>query len=437
MFVPSDGIYQAALGQDPALIEYGVQQQVLMATPTTLIGLLWAVHYGWRQELIAESAREIAESARELHRRLGRFVEPLAKIGRQLDSAVSSYNEAVGSFERRVIPQVRRIEQAGAALRARGRAPGDHRDQRPPDHRAAGVRAGPDAGDGEASGRVGSAQSADAGASPSPRRIPAGASSTTMISVKRHRHCGRQLVDEEEQQVEAQRQQRRERRAAQLPRAPHGDREQRAEHGRDEQVAVAHHRRAEHRALQPRQAGRRVCGVQRVVRPLQQIRDDERVSATAIATIPAASQRGGVTAASSTPSVTQLSADSTSAAASPARPPRSAQASANSGATSSARAGRGGWAFQASQPSASAASSGHRDQRQIGETLRARLFGCACDEHEADHRQRRDHRPAAAAQPSERTEAAQCPGPPPGRPGRARARRSRSRRGASPINIDL
>jgi DNA recombination protein RmuC len=115
MFVPSDGIYQAALAQDPALIEYGVQQQVLMATPTTLIGLLWAVHYGWRQELIAESAREIAESARELHRRLGRFVEPLSKIGRQLDSAVGAYNEAVGSFDHRVVPQVRRIERAGAA----------------------------------------------------------------------------------------------------------------------------------------------------------------------------------------------------------------------------------------------------------------------------------------------------------------------------------
>jgi DNA recombination protein RmuC len=115
MFVPSDGIYQAALAEDPALIEYGVQQQVLMATPTTLIGLLWAVHYGWRQELIAESAREIAESARELHRRLGRFVEPFAKVGRQLDSAVGAYNEAVGSFDHRVVPQVRRIEQAGAA----------------------------------------------------------------------------------------------------------------------------------------------------------------------------------------------------------------------------------------------------------------------------------------------------------------------------------
>src|SRR5205814_4783179 len=104
MLVPSAGIYQAALAEDPALIEHGVSQQVLMATPTTLIGLLWAVHYGWRQELIARSAREIAETARELHRRLGRFVEPLAKVGRQLDSAVGAFNEAVGSFDHRVVP---------------------------------------------------------------------------------------------------------------------------------------------------------------------------------------------------------------------------------------------------------------------------------------------------------------------------------------------
>jgi DNA recombination protein RmuC len=115
MFVPSDGIYHAAVAHDPALIEFGVAHQVLMATPTTLIGLLWAVHYGWRQELIAQSAREIADSARELHRRLGRFVEPLAKLGRQLDSAVGAYNEAVGSFDHRVVPQLRRIEDAGAA----------------------------------------------------------------------------------------------------------------------------------------------------------------------------------------------------------------------------------------------------------------------------------------------------------------------------------
>jgi len=115
MFVPSDGIYHAALSEDPGLLEYGVEQHVLLATPTTLIGLLRAVHYGWKQELIAKSAREIAETGRELHRRIARFVEPLAKVGRQLGSAVNAYNEAVGSFEARVVPQLRRIEEAGAA----------------------------------------------------------------------------------------------------------------------------------------------------------------------------------------------------------------------------------------------------------------------------------------------------------------------------------
>jgi DNA recombination protein RmuC len=119
MFVPSDGIYQAALAEDPALIEYGVAQQVLMATPTTLIGLLRAVHYGWRQEQIAESAREIAESARELHRRLGPFAEHLAKTGRQLDSAVNAYNKAVGSFDHKLVPQIRHIERAGVVASER------------------------------------------------------------------------------------------------------------------------------------------------------------------------------------------------------------------------------------------------------------------------------------------------------------------------------
>jgi DNA recombination protein RmuC len=115
MFVPSDGIYQAALAEDPALIEYGVHQQVLMATPTTLIALLRAVHYGWRQEQIAESARQIAETGRELHRRLAIFVDPLAKLGRQLNSTVDAYNQAARSFDTRLAPKVREIAELGAS----------------------------------------------------------------------------------------------------------------------------------------------------------------------------------------------------------------------------------------------------------------------------------------------------------------------------------
>jgi DNA recombination protein RmuC len=115
MFLPSEGIYHAALAADAALLEYGVAQHVLIATPTTLIALLRAIHYGSRQELIAESAREIAEIGRELHRRLAIFAEPLAKVGRQLGSAVVAYNDAVGSFDRRVVPQLRPLEDAGAS----------------------------------------------------------------------------------------------------------------------------------------------------------------------------------------------------------------------------------------------------------------------------------------------------------------------------------
>jgi DNA recombination protein RmuC len=115
MFVPSDGIYQAALAEDPGLIEYGVHQQVLMATPTTLIALLRAVHYGWRQEQIADSARKIAETGRELHRRLAIFVDPLAKLGRQLNSTVDAYNQAARSFDTRLAPKVREIAELGAS----------------------------------------------------------------------------------------------------------------------------------------------------------------------------------------------------------------------------------------------------------------------------------------------------------------------------------
>jgi hypothetical protein len=80
----------------------------------SLLALLKAVSYGWRQERIAESAREIADAARELHKRVCTFLEPFAKVGRSLNTTVNAYNQATSSLEARVLPQLRRMEEAGA-----------------------------------------------------------------------------------------------------------------------------------------------------------------------------------------------------------------------------------------------------------------------------------------------------------------------------------
>ena len=114
MFIPNEGVYCAALEAEPTLLEHGAAKGVLIATPTTLIALLHATYYGWRQEKIAESAREIAAAGRELHKRMATFLEPYAKLGRQLNSAVGAYNQGVGSLDARVLPQLRRLEEAGA-----------------------------------------------------------------------------------------------------------------------------------------------------------------------------------------------------------------------------------------------------------------------------------------------------------------------------------
>jgi DNA recombination protein RmuC len=114
MFIPNEGVYCAALEAEPTLLEHGAAKGVLIATPTTLIALLHATYYGWRQERIAESAREIAAAGRELHKRIATFLEPYAKLGRQLNSAVNAYNQGAGSLDARVLPHLRRLEAAGA-----------------------------------------------------------------------------------------------------------------------------------------------------------------------------------------------------------------------------------------------------------------------------------------------------------------------------------
>jgi DNA recombination protein RmuC len=114
MFIPNEGVYCAALEAEPTLLEHGAARGVLIATPATLIALLHATYYGWRQEKIAESAREIAAAGRELHKRMATFLEPYAKLGRQLNGVVNAYNQGAGSLDARVMPQLRRLEEAGA-----------------------------------------------------------------------------------------------------------------------------------------------------------------------------------------------------------------------------------------------------------------------------------------------------------------------------------
>jgi DNA recombination protein RmuC len=114
-FMPSEAALHAAFEAEPSLYDYALEQKILIATPTTLVGLLRTVELGWRQEQIAEQAQEIASASRELHSRMGAFLEHFAKAGRQLNSATKSFDDAVGSLESRIMPQLRRIEEMGAA----------------------------------------------------------------------------------------------------------------------------------------------------------------------------------------------------------------------------------------------------------------------------------------------------------------------------------
>ena len=115
LFLPGESFFSAALEQDQSLLVYAMEKRVMLATPTTLIALLLAVAYGWRQESIQKNAQEISEQGKLLYERLRTFLSHFIRVGSELKSAVEHYNKATGSLESRVLIAARRFKELGIA----------------------------------------------------------------------------------------------------------------------------------------------------------------------------------------------------------------------------------------------------------------------------------------------------------------------------------
>ena len=115
MFLPSESFFTAALSIDPSLIEFAADKGVIIATPSTLIGLLKAVAFGWKQDQFSKNAELVSKLGHELYKRLSDMNKHLGQLGRSINSAAHSYNKAMGSFESRVLVSARRLKELGAA----------------------------------------------------------------------------------------------------------------------------------------------------------------------------------------------------------------------------------------------------------------------------------------------------------------------------------
>lgn len=111
LFLPGEAFYSAALRADPTLLEVGAETGVILATPTTLIALLRTIYLGWKQEAISENARQVAQLGQELQLRLKSFIQHWAKVGKGLKSALTAYNDAVGSYTHRLLPKAKEFER--------------------------------------------------------------------------------------------------------------------------------------------------------------------------------------------------------------------------------------------------------------------------------------------------------------------------------------
>ena len=115
LFIPNEAIFSAALEEDPSLIELGVENKVILATPTTLIALLKAVAYGWQQEAITREAKEIAALGREIYDRLSVVIGHFVKLGKSIDQSVGNYNKAMNSVDSRLMVTARKFESLESA----------------------------------------------------------------------------------------------------------------------------------------------------------------------------------------------------------------------------------------------------------------------------------------------------------------------------------